>query len=256
MKTIINCFLAVALFAVAPFVQAQDADEPPHMWENLLITPDNQHLKTLQDNMRKHNQKYHASGSDHQVVVFNIQTGPDVGKIIWSMGPIKYASLDSRPAEGGHDEDWRDNVMPYIKKMNNAEYWTMDTKISNTEAIRGKLAEYPLLYVRYHTIEEGQGYQMKGLFEKMTETVKSMEGLNPFGIYYNDFRQGNENGRHVAAVNFLKNWGELDGNWDFKGAFIKKYGENEWRPWTDGMDDMIQNSWDELWMYDKYMSGH
>jgi len=256
MKNLINCFLALAILVGAPMLYAQDDDNQPHMWENILITPNNNQLKTLQDNMRKHNQKYHAPGTAHQAVVFTVETGPDVNKMIWSMGPINYTSLDSRPAVGGHDEDWRDNIMPYVKKLDNAEYWSMDVKLSNTDMIRGKLAEYPLLYVRYHEVKEGQGYQLEGLFEKMSGTIKSMDGTNPFGIYYNEFRQGLDNGRHIATVSFMKNWAELDSDWNFKSTFTKKYGENAWRPWVDGMDDTMRNSWDEIWKYNKYMSGH
>ena len=34
------------------------------------------------------------------------------GKIVWQMGPMMFSHNDSRPSEGGHDEDWRDNVLP------------------------------------------------------------------------------------------------------------------------------------------------
>ena len=72
------------------------------MFENILITPDNENLKTLSENLRKHNQTYHAPGTDHAAVVFNIANGPNAGKLIWSMGPITFAHLDSRPAAGGY----------------------------------------------------------------------------------------------------------------------------------------------------------
>ena len=255
MKKVFKSLLALVIIFSVNMGWAQDSDSPPHMWENLTITPHHQHLKTLRENMRKHNQKYHAKGSAYSVNVFSIQTGPDVGKLVWSMGPIKYASLDGRPAEGGHDDDWQNNVMPYVKEMNNSEYWEMDLELSNTDMISGKLAEYPLLYLRYHEVAKGQGYQLKGLLEKMSGAIKAMDGVHPFGFYDNQFRQGYDNGRHLATVSFMKNWAELDSDWNFKEAFIKAHGEGAWQPWIDGMDQSMRNSYDEIWMYDKYMSG-
>ena len=101
------------------------------MWEAIFLTPDNTKLKVLGENMRAHNRKYHNEGA-HKATVYNVTTGPDVGKIIWMMGPLQYKDMDTRPAAGGHDEDWRDNIMPYVKKMEHGEHWTQDVKNSNT----------------------------------------------------------------------------------------------------------------------------
>ena len=63
-------------------------------------------------------------------------------------------------------------------------------------------------------------------------------------------------GRHIAWVSFLKNWAEFDDDSSFKDAFIKVHGENAWDPFLKGMDDTFSNSWDEIWVYDKELSGH
>lgn len=257
MKTTIKWLLAIFISCGSNFYAiAQEDDGPTMIWETIMLTPDNTKLKVLQQNMRTHNQKYHASGSAHEAMVYNIATGPNAGKLVWNMGPITFADLDSRPAAGGHDEDWRDNIMPYIKDMGAVEYWKGDNKLSNTAMLTGPEIKYPILYIRYHEVAEGQGYQLNGLLEKMSEAIKGMDGENPFGFYDNQFRQGFDNGRHLATISFLKNWAELDDDWNFKTAFVKVHGENAWQPWVDGMDNAMRNSWDEIWEYNKSMSGH
>ena len=92
---------------------AQDDSINP-MWESFYITPDNTKKKELGEAMSKHNKKYHSEQGPHHAVVYNVVSGPNMGKMVWQMGPLKFAHLDSRPKSGGHDEDWRDNVMPYV----------------------------------------------------------------------------------------------------------------------------------------------
>lgn len=253
-KSFLGVFMIALLVAGVSF--AQDAEEPNRIFETIILTPDYEDLKTLGENLRKHNQTYHAAGTKHAAVVYNISSGPNAGKIVWSMGPITYADLDDRPAAGGHDEDWRDSVMPYIESMETAEYWSTNTKLSNLDMLDGDISKTPLLYIRYHNVAAGEGHQVGDLLEKMSEAVKGMEGDNPFGFYANDFRQGYAIGRHIATVSFMKNWAELDEDWKFKEAFEKVHGEGQWMSYVNGMDDAFSDSWDEIWSYNKELSGH
>lgn len=107
-------------------LNAQEDSKDYEMMESILLTPDYTKLKVLGENMRAHNTKYHNDGP-YKASVYNISTGPNTGKLVWMMGPLKYTHLDSRPEVDGHDEDWRDNVMPYIKKNHTGEYWRMDS---------------------------------------------------------------------------------------------------------------------------------
>ena len=129
--------MSLMILGIAPRVQAQE-DSPDMIWESIIITPDYTKLKELGESMARHNKKYHASGK-YQAHVYNISSGPNMGQIVWEMGPLTLSDLDSRPAAGGHDEDWRDNVMPYVKKMNTGEYWRQNQKISSS---------YLLLFIR------------------------------------------------------------------------------------------------------------
>ena len=242
----------IMAFAVTLTLKAQE-DDSYVMWESIMLTPDNSKLKVLSDNMRAHNAKYHKE-IPYASAVYNIVSGPNSGKIVWMMGPMQFKHNDSRPSEGGHDEDWRDNVMPYIKKMHTVEYWTQDNDLSNTSMLNGDASAYPLLFVRYVEINSAQSFSVKPFYKQVSETVKSMEGDNPWGLYYNEFRQGNL-GRHIASVSFYKNWTEFDSDKSFKKAFEKVHGEGKWQSFIDMSNATFSNSWDEMWAYNAHMSG-
>ena len=236
------------------FTMSAQEDKSYMMWESIMLTPDYTNLKVLGDNMRAHNAKYHAEGP-YDATVYNINTGPNSGKIIWMMGPMMFKHNDSRPSDDGHDEDWAGNVMPYIKKMHTVEYWKQDDDLSNTSMLAGSDgSDYPLQFVRYHEIEKGQGASVGVFLEMISSTIKAMEGENPWGVYWNEFRQG-DLGRHVATVGFLKNWAEMDDDNNFKATFEKVHGKNKWQAFLELGDRTISNSWDEVWSYNAHMSG-
>lgn len=252
-KNLITSLLALCLIVSITFnAQAQNQEEY-EMWESIMLTPDYTKLKVLGENMRKHNMKYHKDGP-YEATVYNITTGPNAGKLIWEMGPMMHKHNDSRPSEGGHDEDWRDNVMPNIKKMHTVEYWKADDKLSNTDMLDGDNSKYPLLYVRYFEVDNDFGSSVKPFFTMVSEVVKKMDGINPWGIYYNEFRQG-DLGRHIATVGFMKNWAEMDDDPKFKKTFNKVHGEDKWDTFIDMGANTFTNSWDEIWVYNKQMSG-
>ena len=173
------------------------------------------------------------------------------------MGPLKFADIDSRPAVGGHDEDWRDNVMPFVKKMTHGEYWKQDDELSNTDMMDpADDITYPILFIRYFEAQDGHGYSIDHLLKQMSSTVKAMEGDNPWGVYDNEFRQGFKIGRHLAWVSFQKTWAEMDDEPLFKKTFLKVHGEDEWDSFLRGMSDSFSDSWDEVWVYDATLSGN
>lgn len=240
---------AVCIFGMVFTVSAQDKSY--EMFESITLVPDNTKLKVLSENMRKHNQKYHNNGP-HQAYVYNIATGPDFGKIVWEMGPLNFSHLDSRPSDDGHDEDWRDNVLPYVKKMENREYWKKNEEVSVDSSNPDKQPNY--LYIRYFNVVKNEGHNIDRLFKQVGATFKAMEGDNPWSMWDNIFRQGAA-GRHIATVTQFDNWAEMDVDLKFKSTFISIHGESEWNVFQENMNDSFSNSWDEIWSYNAYMSG-
>lgn len=247
-------FLMLAMvFTYSNTISAQESEDY-NMWQSIMFTPDNTKLKTLGTNMRKHNQTYHRE-DPYNAMVYNITTGPNAGKMIWQMGSMMFKHNDGRPAADGHDDDWRDNVMPYIKKIHTIEYWSQDDEKSNVSMLAGPEVKYPILFIRYFEIEEDHCYTMNNHFKQVSETIKSLEGDNPWGLYYNDFLQG-DLGRHAATVGFYKNWAEFDEDGpSFKDAYEKLFGENSWDTFVKTRDDTFSNRWDEIWVYNKNLSG-
>ncbi len=238
------------------FMTGQDDSDGSYlMWESIYLTPDNTKLPELSAAMKKHNQTYHREGH-YTASVYSVSTGPDVGKIVWLMGPCTYSDLDNRPSQGGHDEDWSANVMPYVKKISNAEYWKFDAKLSKmTDPSAENRDPYKIVRVRFHEVAQGQEYRVQGLLEKISKTVKALDRDTPWGIFYNEFRQGVKNGRHLAAVSFLNKWAEFDDDNNFKATYMKVHGENSWVGFVREYNEVFADSWDELRTYDPVMSG-
>ncbi len=234
-------------------IQAQD--DSYTMWENIMITPDNAKLAALTKAMRAHNQKYHANGV-YKASVFNISSGPNANNLIWSMGPMMYRHMDARPSEGGHDADWSNNVMPNIKKIQTIEYWSAwNADFQNTSMLQSESVTHPILFLRIWEVNPGQGHNLGTFFERVSKAVKALEGEAPWGIYSNDFIQGIDIGRHFATISFWKNWTEFDkGRGNFREAY-EKANDNSWQSHLSMRDATFRNWWDEIWVYNKEMSG-
>lgn len=252
-KKTISFLTIVALFLGTMITINAQEDTSYEMWEDMMFTPDNTKLKILQDNIRKHNETYHKSGP-HKATVYNIATGPNAGKIVWEMGSLTYADLDTRPKAAGHDEDWRDNVSPYIAKVHTTEYWKSDKKLNNTAMLDGDNSKYPILLVRYYEVVDGPTPGVNTFFERVSKTVKSLAGVNPWGVYYNEFRQG-DLGRHIATFSFFPNWASFDKDLNWVENFDKVNGKDASQNQNDLLDTTFKNSWDEIWVYDAHMSG-
>lgn len=248
-------FILVATISMGSIheVQAQD-DSDYVMWEMIYLTPDYSKLKELGESMAKHNKKYHSEGP-YTANVYNVSSGPNSGKLVWQMGPLTFSHLDGRPSADGHDEDWRDNVMVHIKKISTIEYWKQDLELSNTGMFKPGEFSHPILHIRFHEVADGEGHQVKHLLEQALAAKKAQEGVNPFGVYYNQFRQGSKIGRHLATVWFSKNWAQYDDEPTFKKAFKKVHGDDSWQNFIDGLDDAFSNEWDEIWEYNATLSG-
>lgn len=248
--------LTMILFIFAPFatLKAQEASSYS-MWESMYITPDYTKLKAFGEAMSKHNKKYHKEGP-YSAVVYNVVSGPNIGKMVWQMGPLNYSHLDDRPSDNGHDDDWRDNVMPNVKKLSSGEYWKQNDAVSNTSMMADEGKPRPILHIRFHEVNRGQSSQVKHLMGIIGATVKAMDGVNPWGVYSNEFQQGFDIGRHIASVGFYNNWAEYDKEDTFRATYEKLYGEGSWQAFLDGYDNTFSNSWDEIWQRNDALSGY
>ncbi|HLV69076.1 MAG TPA: hypothetical protein VKY34_00115 [Xanthomarina sp.] len=251
-KCIASVMMLAMILGVSFQVEAQESKNYS-MWETVMLTPDYTNLKVFGENMSKHKEMYHKDGVFNSIV-YNIASGPNAGNLIWQMGPMMFKHSDSRP-EGAHDIDWRDNVLPYVKKIQTVEYWTQDDDLSNTSMLTDVIGAYPILFIRFMKIKDDGLYLMKDFFKKVSATIKSMPGENPWSIYYNEFIQG-DLGRHVTSVGFSKNWTEFDkDDPNFKEAFEKIHGKNSFQDFLEARDHLFEDTYDEIWVYNENLSG-
>jgi len=248
MKNLLLLFFLFAAFGL----QAQEESTPENiMFESIILEPDPENILEFRENMRAHNMKYHGEEGPHQAYVYHISTGPNVGKVVWMMGPCSWADLDNRPSADGHDEDWAANVVTLLEGMEHGEYWKRDAGLSKESMDK----QYPMIYIRYHNISKSEGYRANPLLKRISETIKSIDAVKSWSVYDNLLRQGYRTGRHIAMVSGMDSWAEMDDNWEFVKAYEAIYGENTFNSFAREMEEISTDSWDEIWTFDSYMSG-
>lgn len=222
-------------------------------FETVILTPDLSKIEELRENMRAHNAKYHVD-LPFRTGVWQIVTGPNTGKIVWVMGPCTFAQLDERPSDDGHEEDWRKNISPLLKNTEHAEYWRQmpETVVNPADADD---TTSPLLYLRYYSVNPGQGFSVDRLFGQLVEAVRQTEMTDSWSIYVNRFVQGVKNGRHYVSVRAMEKWADLDEDINFASVFNKIHGQEAHRTWVTETRQVFSNQWEEIWTFDAYMSG-
>lgn len=228
-------------------------EESYYQIEMIRLIPDTENIKELSENLAAHNKKYHSK-APYQAAVFNVVTGPDVGDLVWTMGPVTFSELDGRPSDTGHDEDWAFNVVPNLEDVTHGEYWRRNAKRIVNPREPGS-APYPVYFIRYLNVEKGQGYRVGDLLDKIHATLEKTEGVLYWAQYDNWFRQGFETGRHIALVRGLNKWAELDKSLKFVEHFEKLYGEGSFDDFQRAFNEVFSNSWDEIWVLNKKLSG-
>lgn len=251
LKEVLMIKVLVMLFIALPMISAgQDSDDDSYiMYETVYLSPDGDNLDTFRENIAAHNKKYHNE-EPYTAFVFSVANGPNAGQMIWMMGPATFSELDNRPSADGHDEDWDNNVVPYIDSNGTVEYWRRDDELSNI--VEG--GEYSMYYNRIWKVNNKYGFLVNGLLKQISETIKALEGENPWSVWDNQFRQG-DLGRHIITSTPMKNWAELDESTGFQKTFKEVHGENSWIPFIRSMDLAFEDSYDEIWVVIPDLSG-
>jgi len=239
--------LFLLLFLMPGLFMAQDNDYV--MFETMYVTPHFTAEGHFQKAMAAHNKKFHKEGA-LAVNVYNVVSGPNIGKMQWVMGPCKFSDFDAGRGEG-HNEDWATKVLPHVKKQESGEYWRMDTKLSTVKPLGADRPPAKILFVRYHKLKDDSGYDRKNFYEKISAVMKEMG--KPWGLFYNEFQQG-ELGRHVATIRYYDSWSEMDADSGFREAYEKLYGDN-WVDFWDQVKHIYEDTWDEIWVHNPELSG-
>ena len=212
-------------------VMAQESGT--HMYETIYLTPIPAKITELNAGLTAHNKKYHGEG-DHSAFVQYVITGRKTGDYVWAMGPGNFTRLDSRPAEGGHDEDWNKNVMPYISEQSNAEYWVRDDKAHyspenfSSDKIR----------IRAHKVKTGKGQRYREMFNKIVDVYRTKKYDRSVSLYWNQFPTAY--GRNAVTINGFNNWSMFDEDNDFVADFNSVHGEGTFAKWLEEWRSLIE----------------
>ncbi len=222
-------------------------DDGYTMYETVILEPDNENIAALSEAMAEHNNTYHKE-APYTAVVWNITTGPNIGKMVWMMGPCTYSDLDGRPA-GEHDDHWTNKVVANLEGMSHGEYWKRNDALSVSDG-----NPRPIVAIRYLELNKGQGYRLMGLLNKISEVVKASDDNPQWSVYINEFQQGYTIGRHIALVRGISSWAEFDEPDTMQEDYESHHGEGTWNMFLREWDEVIANSWDEIWTLNAEMS--
>ena len=243
MKKLLIFFMVLPVVFLA---YGQDKSET-HMYETIYLTPKLDAVNTLAENMANHNKKYHGEG-EHAAFVQNVVAGKRSGQLVWVMGPGTFAQLDSRPGEGGHDEDWSNNVMPYLEKMSNIEYWRRSDQYYVPEGYNAQK-----IRIRFYKVRRGDGGDFVDHYGKLVQVFREKKYNRQLSIFQNTFPTAN--GRNMASVSSFQNWGELDQGLPVAEDFESIHGEGSWDKWLVRLRELTEWSDQEVRELMPAMSG-
>lgn len=215
-------------------------------WQNFVITPKYDQLQAFGESLHEHMKMYHqnAPGTGN---VWRVDSGPNVGKWVLSMGPNTFSDHDNMQMADGHMAHWRNEVMPSIAHLEDGGIWRMQPDQSY-------LPDGVTITKARVIVQDRSGDNINGYYaamKKLAETTKKqMPGqarilLNRVG-FHND---------HMDSVIFigLEKWGDMDKS--IREAYEKTHGEGSWDLFLDEVNTSIKSSYQETWSYIPYLSG-
>lgn len=246
MKKVLTLMIASVCFVFFGF--SQEAETDYKMYQMIYLKPKTDKLKELGEAMANHNKTYHNE-KPYTAHIWMASTGPHTGEWVWVMGPLTYTDLDSRPDTDEHMEDWRDNVMPYLKGVSEGEYWKYDDKVSHSPegAFSGK--EIWAMY----DIKPFEGYRFTALLENVAKVYKEKNYPNYFQVYRSQFNSGS--GRDVAIAFSFKNWAFFDEEDKFWDDYEEVHGEGSKWKFFEEYREVVESTYDEVSQYIPALSG-
>ena len=242
MKTIFYGLLLLPFMAIS-----QSAEYA--VVENALITPNVTKMAELNSGLAAHNKKYHKDGT-YNANIFYVANGPNTGSYIWSMGPLPWSAMDSRPELEGHDEDWNKNVLPYMMPQGNQHYWKFNSELSNfpVDFTMNKLL------VDYYDVKPYQMDKAMKLIEKIQKVMKDKFPNETFGIYTNELPSTKE-GKDIAFVSFFEKSGWMGDEWKFADKYNEVHGAGSFASFLKDWEQATQGKESELWYFRAELSG-
>ncbi|MFD1094835.1 hypothetical protein [Salegentibacter chungangensis] len=231
--------------------QESEVDNQEYVvFENVLLTPNPEHLKQFEEGLAAHNKQYHAEGPFGARVYF-IASGPNSGRYIWSMGPLPWSAFDKRPHDKqGHDADWRDNVAAYILPESDQIYWRSHPDLSNFS----QDFKIDKLLVDMYDVNR---YKEADVIKSMEKATKVMQEKFPeltYGVYTNEL-PNSKDGRDLAMVFFFEEMAWMGKDPQFIKAYEEVNGEGSFQSFIREWGEITSGKQSEIWIYQPELSG-
>ncbi len=223
-------------------------------WDTFRFSIDNEHAEKFTENMRAHIKKYHVK-APLKTKIYNIVYGPNANQLIWVMGPVSFSELDARADDKKHDQDWAENINPYITAYHESEIWrVMDGLVINN--LDAKADDPDKFTARYLTVAQNQEPAViKYLMSQVKKTLDKIGKVKYWAVMENMFIQGNKSDRHLMGLSSFDAWAEMDEDWEFVKHFEEIYGKGSYKAFQSNYDKVFKNHWHEIYAVNKEMSG-
>jgi hypothetical protein len=237
--------LMVAL--MLPFLTVAQDDEPEYiMYRNIKLTPKKDKIADFMKAVSDHNKKYHSGAQPFYANVWMPISGPDMGSIIYSIGPLTYADMDNRKLGEGHDEDWQ-KALALCEDISDQGFWRLNPETSTPSG-----PQYGKLRIRMITVAAGEGYRFQAVMKKIAEVYAKKEYDRSHWIF--NRRGASNDGGDVAVVFGYNNWAEMDLN--FSKDYEEVHGEGSWDLFLEEIEEAVEGVEDHLWLLNENASGN
>ena len=232
-----------------PFLCVAQNTSEGLVFESVMLTPNPAKVAEFEAGMAAHNKKYHAEGT-YGARVYWISSGANSGKYMWNMGPLPWSALDNRPSDGGHDEDWSTNVIPYVMPESNVSYMKFHPQLSNFSK------DFTLKNLSVFMIDIKR-FKNKDFMDKVISKVQKVYAEKMpdeiYGVYTNEMN--NMEGRDFAWVGFFDSMAWMGKEDKFPQYFEEVHGEGSFKTFLDDVAATTNGDMAELWVHRKDLSG-
>jgi len=236
-----NKLLVVVAFALVMAATASPlfAQTAITVTETMYILPKQGMADQFEAAIKAHDTKFHPDGP-YVAALRRVDYGEKAGWYVWIMGPTTYASIDSRPDKGAHDDDWSKNVEPTIAEYGATNLWETDAENSFGRDIMLKSGHYDTWAV---DVKRGEMTRFNEIIGKVKKTYESM-GDRAFLVYRNPIHTAN--GADVAILTSYTSMADWSADWKVKEAYEKLNGGGSWQKMLDTWNEVIVDYNEEL----------
>ncbi|QCK15694.1 hypothetical protein [Mangrovivirga cuniculi] len=224
--------IMIAAVCILFHTEALPQESPAALTETIYLQPKPGMAKQMEEGVAKHNQKYHARGQDNEAVLRRVEYGNKAGWYVWVMNGT-YASLDNRPDDDDHSEDWEDNVGKYVEKYGETDLWSFNKNLSFGMDKFQTQKRYEAWAIE---LKPWQGYRFNAILEKLHAAFEKMGNRTMLVFNSEVNRKGGPDRGIVWGYN---NYADLESDSKLVETYNSIHGENSWQNFLEEWKDVV-----------------